>query len=157
VQSSVPLAIDRRCRIRSRKACNETVACVGKILFAINETGDNFVGFAYLYGAACRSSVPATRSRRSASRANTGAGTSFTAGCIAAAGSLSGKTLSLRPDRCDLRPRSSMKPPARDVARLSSRLSDVVAASRSAPLARRLVTTLFTLSVLARTVELTWL
>jgi flagellar protein FlbT len=30
-----PLAIDRRCRIRSRKACNETVACVGKILFTI--------------------------------------------------------------------------------------------------------------------------
>jgi hypothetical protein len=39
----VPLAIDRRCRIRSRKACNETAAYFGKILFTINEIAKVFL------------------------------------------------------------------------------------------------------------------
>jgi hypothetical protein len=40
----MPLAIDRRCRICGRKACNEAVARVGKIPFTINEIGEGFPG-----------------------------------------------------------------------------------------------------------------
>ena len=69
---------------------------------------------------------------------NTGTGASFTASRTVAPGSLSGKTLTSRPDRFDLR-RARFHETRQPVmsSRLPSRLSSAVAASRSAPRARQ--------------------